>query len=76
GLLGETKERAKAILSRTLAEVAEMTFDGDGGESFGITVSGGIAEAPGDGATMEELLRAADARLTRAKSNGRNRIEV
>ncbi|NVJ28755.1 diguanylate cyclase, partial [Myxococcus sp. AM011] len=75
-LLGETKESAKAILSRTMAEVAQMTFDGDGGESFGITVSAGIAEAPGDGATLEELLRAADARLNRAKTNGRNRIEV
>ncbi|MCP3063567.1 GGDEF domain-containing protein [Myxococcus sp. K38C18041901] len=76
GLLGETAASAKAILSRTMAEVAEMTFDGDGGESFRVTMSAGIAESPGDGATLEALLRVADARLHRAKTNGRNRIEV
>ncbi|AGC49294.1 response regulator/GGDEF domain-containing protein [Myxococcus stipitatus DSM 14675] len=76
GLLGETAASAKAILSRTMAEVAQMTFDGDGGESFHVTLSVGIAEAPVDGGSLEDLLRAADVRLHRAKSNGRNRIEV
>ncbi|WP_256560195.1 response regulator [Myxococcus dinghuensis] len=75
-LLGETVESAKAILQRTLTEVAELTFEGDAGEAFHITVSAGIAATPGDGVTMEELLRVADVRLIRAKSNGRNRIET
>ncbi|MCE9668294.1 diguanylate cyclase [Myxococcus stipitatus] len=75
-LLGETVESAKAILTRTMTEVADMRFEGDAGESFHITVSAGIAATPGDGGTMEELLRVADTRLHRAKSNGRNRIET
>jgi diguanylate cyclase (GGDEF)-like protein len=75
-LLGETAESAKEILSRTAAELAGMTFEGDAGESFHITFSAGISVSTVDGATVEELLKTADARLYRAKANGRNRIET
>ncbi|HZI13246.1 MAG TPA: response regulator [Myxococcus sp.] len=75
-LLGETAGSAKEILSRTAAELSGMTFDSDTGEPFRITFSGGIAVSPGDGDSVEELLRVADSRLYRAKANGRNRIEV
>ena len=40
------------------------------------TFSAGIAATPGDGGTVEELLKTADARLYRAKTNGRSRIET
>ncbi len=75
-LLGETAGSAKEILSRTAAELSGMTFDSDTGEPFRITFSAGIAVTPGDGDSVEELLRAADARLYKAKANGRNRIEA
>jgi diguanylate cyclase (GGDEF)-like protein len=75
-LLGETAASAKEILSRTAAELAGMTFEGDAGESFRITFSAGIAVSPVDGDAVETLLKTADARLYRAKANGRNRIEV
>ncbi|MFP2934513.1 diguanylate cyclase, partial [Pyxidicoccus sp. 3LG] len=75
-LLGETAASAKEILGRTAAELAGMTFEGDAGESFRITFSAGIAVTPGDGVAVEELLKTADARLYRAKANGRNRIET
>lgn len=75
-LLGETAASAKEILGRTAAELAGMTFDGDAGESFHITFSAGISVSTVDGGTAEELLKTADARLYRAKANGRNRIET
>ena len=34
----------------------------------------GVASFPGDGETLDELLRSADARLYRAKQDGRNRV--
>ncbi|MBZ4334703.1 response regulator [Corallococcus sp. AS-1-12] len=75
-LLGESAESAKDILSRTAEELAAMSFEGDAGETFHVTFSAGLAVAPRDGTTLDELLRAADARLYRAKENGRNRIET
>jgi diguanylate cyclase (GGDEF)-like protein len=41
-----------------------------------ITVSIGVAQAPKDGTTTEEILRAADEALYAAKNSGRDRIEV
>jgi diguanylate cyclase (GGDEF)-like protein len=74
-LAGETAANAREILARTAAELAAIQFPGDHGESFHITFSAGIAEAPKDGEDADALLREADARLYRAKANGRNRIE-
>ncbi|NVJ02963.1 diguanylate cyclase, partial [Myxococcus sp. AM009] len=76
GLLGEDAGSASEILARTAAELSDMTFDGDAGEPFHVTFSAGIAVSPGDGDTVEALLRTSDARLLRAKENGRNRIEA
>lgn len=39
-----------------------------------VSISGGIAEFPSDGNTLEELIQLADAALYKAKENGRNRI--
>lgn len=75
-LAGETAASAREILARTAVELAEVRFSGDHGESFQITFSAGIVEAPRDGEDAETLLREADARLYRAKANGRNRIEL
>ena len=45
------------------------------GENLTITVSIGISSYPKNGQTWEELYRAADSALYRAKQNGRNRVE-
>lgn len=45
-------------------------------ESRAVTVSIGVAAAPEDGASLLELVSAADRRLYRAKSEGRNRVVV
>jgi diguanylate cyclase (GGDEF)-like protein len=74
-LAGETAASAREILARTAAELAGVKFSGDHGETFQITFSAGISESPRDGDDAEALLREADARLYRAKANGRNRIE-
>ncbi|WP_224240651.1 response regulator [Hyalangium gracile] len=75
-LMGETAASARDILSRTAAELARIHFEGERGERFHVTFSGGIAEAPRDGVDVEALLRTADARLYRAKNLGRDRIEI
>jgi diguanylate cyclase (GGDEF)-like protein len=41
-----------------------------------ITVSIGVSAFPGHGATVEELVRAADKALYRAKEEGRDRVVV
>jgi diguanylate cyclase (GGDEF)-like protein len=41
-----------------------------------VTISGGVAEYPGDAATPAELTEAADKALYRSKSGGRNRINL
>ncbi len=75
-LMGETAESAREILSRTAQELARIEFEGDRGESFRVTFSAGVAEAPPNGTPVETLLQQADERLYRAKANGRNRIEI
>ena len=43
-------------------------------QTVGTTFSGGVASTEGDGATLEMLMRQADARLLAAKAAGRDRI--
>ena len=49
---------------------------GNGGRHVAVTVSIGAAEPNGRGETAEEVVRAADRALYRAKDAGRNRIEA
>ncbi len=44
------------------------------GERLEVTLSGGIAELPADGADWDKVFAAADSRLYQAKHTGRNRI--
>jgi diguanylate cyclase (GGDEF)-like protein len=43
-------------------------------QTVGTTFSGGVASTTSDGATLELLMRQADARLLAAKAGGRDRI--
>lgn len=73
---GEEAATSRQILERVLEEFRNMEFEGDHGETFGVTFSAGIASIPVDGASFEEIFRVADSRLYKAKENGRNRIEI
>ncbi len=63
--------RAEAIR----AAVESLRVKHLGAELPQVTASIGVAVFPGDGAASEELLRAADEALYRAKRSGRNRVE-
>ena len=73
---GEAAPTARDMLARVLDEFRQLPFSGDRGEPFSSTFSAGIAIFPDDGYALEELLRAADRRLYRAKETGRNQIAI
>lgn len=72
----EWSESARQVLSRASAELASLEFSGAKGKTFSCTMSAGIAAFPVDGQNLDELFRAADARLYHAKASGRNRIVI
>lgn len=60
-------------------EIREMFMKNavsENGHMIQATFSAGVACYPTNGVTCEELLRAADHALYRAKENGRNRVEI
>ncbi len=65
-------ERAEAI--RTAVGQVEMQYRGQPAGT--LTLSCGIATSPANGITAQELLRAADAALFRAKREGRDRVQL
>lgn len=71
---GETAVTAAAVLSRVLDEFRAVPFRSEEGRRFFVTFSAGVAAFPGDGASVESLLRAADRRLYEAKSAGRSHV--
>lgn len=70
--LAQTECRAEEIRER----VKDLTIHHTGQSLGGVTVSAGVAVFPTHGTTLEELLRASDAALYRAKSLGKNRVIV
>ena len=70
--------RTDAAALRNVAERIRNSVEALPAPSDGtsITISGGAAIYPGDGATAEALFQAADERLYQAKSDGRNRIVI
>ncbi len=72
---GTTAERAALVLDRIRATVAEHPFaSGELTRPLTVTVSVGVAGAPGDGTGARELLERADAALYQAKRLGKNRV--
>lgn len=71
---GEPADRIHPVMERVIEELAAIPLVGEHGRPFSVTFSGGIAERPADGTTLEALLRAADRRLYAAKDAGRRRI--
>ncbi|MDL1862770.1 PAS domain S-box protein [Betaproteobacteria bacterium PRO7] len=65
----ERAEQARARVERTVAHFREQALGG-------LSISIGVAMFPMHGERIDELIRAADAALYRAKSGGRNRVAL
>ena len=70
-LLAGRSPQAGVALAQRLCDAVRSTAFGLAGPEAVVTVSIGVSSAP-DGATLEELLIAADRRLYRAKASGRD----
>jgi diguanylate cyclase (GGDEF)-like protein len=66
-----TQTKARALAERLVTEVREMTFSSSG-DTFGITVSIGVASYTEDMVTFDALIKAADVALYKAKEAGRD----
>ena len=68
-------ETALFLSNRFRRMMLTTHFPSLGPEARGVlTISGGMADFPADGATVEELLAQADEALLAAKRSGKNRI--
>lgn len=74
-LPGVTQGGALEVAERVRQMVANTPWQ-TGGREVRITCSIGVASVPETGASVENLITAADAALYRAKERGRNRVEV
>jgi two-component system cell cycle response regulator len=75
-VLPETpREGGKVVAEKVRAAVRDHPFVGDG-PHLTITVSVGVAAYPVDGGTAEDIVRAADQAMYRAKRAGRDRVEA
>ncbi|MGB3049786.1 MAG: response regulator [Polyangiales bacterium] len=73
-LPGQQADLLERALGRVLKEFSEMRFEASDRTTFSVTASAGVAARPGDGLSAQALIRRADRRLYRAKSDGRNRV--
>ena len=68
---------AAAVGENVRARVENSDFVDQDGKLVGkVTVSGGVATFPGDGAMITDLIRSADQALYAAKAAGRNQIQL
>ena len=75
-LLPETDKKSAGILAERIRQAIEKhSFEGLKSATKGrLTISGGVAFYPSDGANWEELIKNADEALYRAKNFTKNRI--
>jgi diguanylate cyclase len=64
-----------AAIDRLRQSVADMTFESEGGQPFGVTVSFGLTLLDAD-VSVETSIERADKALYAAKTGGRNRVVV
>ncbi|MEP6571646.1 MAG: diguanylate cyclase [Gemmatimonadota bacterium] len=70
--LDSTRQRAEDLRN----VIRQTTLEHEGGSLGNVTVSLGVAAFPDHGLTPTAILKAADAALYRAKTEGRNRVVV
>jgi diguanylate cyclase (GGDEF)-like protein len=73
-ILPETRKINALVIAeriRQKVEEAELEFEG---QTFGITLSGGVASYPLDAQDIKSLIHAADIALYQAKESGKNQI--
>jgi diguanylate cyclase (GGDEF)-like protein len=76
-ILAETDAQgACTCMENIRAEIKNLHLHHRGQALGAVTISAGLAVFPGHGETAEELMRAADLALYRAKSEGRDRVLV
>src|SRR6202789_1954272 len=75
-LRGLDKPAATELAQRLLARLTQTRFLAGEGLSLSVTASLGLATFPQDGASLHDLIRAADPMMYTAKENGRNQIMV
>ncbi len=76
-LLPETDvEGASKLAQRVLTAIRSEVFHLPDGPDIVITASMGVASFPDHGSTATDVMRAADDALYRAKTGGRDRVEV
>ena len=77
-VLPETKKQMAAVIAEKMRRtIQETDFPKGADQPLGyLSASFGVASFPEDGASGEEILKAADDCLYRAKENGRNRVEM
>jgi len=75
-LAGATLDRAGALMDRLRTRLATTPFSLFDGRKLGFTVSIGVATLDPEKATLQALIKAADAALYTAKRGGRNRVAV
>ncbi len=73
---GASTEEALHAANRLRKAIAAMEFSPEPGQRHILTVSVGLVRSDSPDVTSEQLLRAADRALYRAKRLGRNRVEV
>lgn len=73
-LSGATLEAARLRAELLRSDLAQMLVEHAGQPLDRVTVSIGVAATPDQGFTSDEIIRAADRALYRAKSEGRDRI--
>jgi diguanylate cyclase (GGDEF)-like protein len=75
-LRGLDKPAARELAQRVVEDIAETDFLTGEGLTLRLTASAGLATFPQDGASMHDLIRAADTMMYMAKAEGRNRLCV
>lgn len=73
-VLSEEGTAGAAEAAKRLHQRVKSVATPDSGDHIPLTLSGGVASAPDDGSTWEELFAVADERLYEAKRSGRDKV--
>jgi len=76
GMYGSAKEHAAIKLAQICTKVAEMNFPTEDGRRVHVACSGGIAQYPGDGESVEALREEALKALAKARETGGNPVGI